>query len=102
MRRLSREEKELSYAFLRKVFDHTGQTLRSLTYTRVLSQELSLNHALIEVLATQLQERGLIDIKGAGGGLRITAAGAAELSAAEAHGASEHLALPASETGAVD
>lgn len=102
MRRLSKEEKELSYAFMRKVFEHTGQTPRSLTYTRDLSQELRLNHALIEVLAAQLKERGLIDIKGAGGGLRITPAGATELSEAEAKGVTEHLAIPASETGAVD
>lgn len=101
MRPLSREEKELGFAFMRKVFDHTGQTARSLTYTRVLSEELRLNHALVEVLASELSLRGLIDIKGAGGGLRITPAGAAELDRAEATGMSEHLARP-KETGAVD
>lgn len=102
MRRLSREEKELCYAFMRKVYEHTGKTVRSLTYTRPLSQELNLNHALIEVLAAQLAERGLIDIKGAGGGLRITAVGTAELQLAETVGASEHLSRPLDETSAVD
>lgn len=102
MRRLSREEKELCYAFMCKVYEHTGQTARSLTYTRPLSQELNLNHALIEVLAAQLTERGLIEIKGPGGGLRITTAGVAELQLAEAGGASEHLSRPLDEPSAVD
>lgn len=94
MRRLTRDEKELCYAFMHKVFEHTGQVTRSLTYTRVLSEELSINHALIEVLAAQLHDRGLINIKGAGGGLRITAAGAAELQMAMENGTSEHLSRP--------
>jgi len=102
LRRLSKEEKELSYTFMRKVFEQTGQTPRSLTYTRVLSQELNLNHALIEVLATQLMERGLIDIKGAGGGLRITPQGARELGEADVSGQTEHLSRPLNETSAVD
>lgn len=101
MRRLNRDEKELAYVFMGKVFEHTGMTPRSLTYTRVLSQELNLNHALIEVLATHLKELGLIDIKGAGGGLRITPAGVAELQQAQTTGLSEHLARP-NETSAVD
>lgn len=102
MRRLSREEKELCYAFMCKVFEQTGQTARSLTYTRVLSQELSLNHALIEVLAAQLHERLLIDIKSVGGGLRITPAGILELRQAESNGTSEHLSRPLDESKAAD
>lgn len=102
MRRLSREEKELAYAFMGKVYEHTGHVARSLTYTRVLSQELRLNHALVEVLAIQLKERGLIDLKGQGGGLRITPRGVAELQEVDASGTSEHLARPKDETSAVD
>lgn len=102
MRRLSREEKELSYAFMRKVFEHTGQAPRSLTYTRVLSGELNLNHALVEVLADQLRELGLIDIKGMGGGLRITPGGVVQLRLAEETGQSEHLSRPPDKTSAVD
>ncbi len=102
MRRLSREEKELAYAFMGKVNEHTGQVARSLTYTRVLSQELRINHTLVEVLAVQLKERGLIDIKGVGGGLRITPRGVAELAEVEASGTSEHLSRPHDESSAVD
>lgn len=76
---LSREVKELRFAFLLKVYEHTAHLPRALTYLREIGATLGCNYKLLEMLAESLRDDGLLEFKGPGGAVRISKQGVLEV-----------------------
>ncbi|MBO9540290.1 hypothetical protein J7643_06830 [bacterium] len=98
---LSREVKELRFAFLQKVYEHTAHLPRALTYLREIGTTLGCNYKLLEMLSESLRDDGLLEFKGPGGAVRISKQGILEverlLSAAPKP--TDRLAVPAEPQG---
>ncbi|HEY9900235.1 MAG TPA: hypothetical protein V6D00_13765 [Pantanalinema sp.] len=76
---LSREVKELRFAFLQKVYEHTAHLPRALTYLREIGTALGCSYKLLEMLAESLRTDGLLEFKGPGGAVRISKQGIVEV-----------------------
>lgn len=76
---LSREVKELRFAFLQKVYEHTAHLPRALTYVREIGASLGCSYKLLEMLAESLRDDGLLEFKGPGGAVRISKQGVVEV-----------------------